>query len=156
MAAENPTWGEERIASELYLKLQIRISPRTIGKYVKQLPRPGGSKNQKWLTFVRNHAEAIVACDFFIAVTAGFRILYVFVALEVGSRRMVHINVTDHPAADWTLQQLREAIPGDHNYRFLLHDRHPTFSAHLDEEVSRWGLRVLKSPVRAAYCKRVL
>jgi putative transposase len=66
MAAENPTWGEERIADELLLKLGRRVSPRTVGKYVKQQPRPRGSRDQRWSTFVRNHADAIVACDFFV------------------------------------------------------------------------------------------
>ena len=105
MAAENPTWGEERIADELWLKLQVRLSPRTVGKYVKQLPRPRGSRDQRWSTFLRNHAHAIVACDFFVSVTANFRLLYVFVALKIGSRRLVHFNVTEHPTAEWTLQQ---------------------------------------------------
>jgi hypothetical protein len=100
MAAENPTWGEERIADELLLKLQIRLSPRTVGKYVKQLPCPRGSKSQRWSTFLHNHAHGIVACDFFVSVTASFRILYVFVALEIGSRRLVHFNVTEHPTAE--------------------------------------------------------
>jgi len=75
MAAENLTWGEERIADELWLKLQIRLSPRTVGKYVKQLPRPRGSRDQCWSTFLWNHARGIVVCDFFVSVTAGFRIL---------------------------------------------------------------------------------
>jgi putative transposase len=96
MAAENPTWGEERIADELLLKLQIRLSPRTVGKYVKRLPRPSGSNDQRWSTFLRNHSREIVACDFFVSVTARFRILYVFVAIEIGSRRLVHFNVTQH------------------------------------------------------------
>jgi putative transposase len=84
MAAANPTWGEERIADELFLKLQIRISPRTVGKYMGRLPRTPGSRDQRWATFLRNHAYEIVACDFFVAVTARFRILYIFVALEIG------------------------------------------------------------------------
>ena len=73
MAAENPTWGEERIADELWLKLQIRLSPRTVGKYVKRWPRPPGGKDQRWSTFLRNHAHQMVACDFFVSVTACFR-----------------------------------------------------------------------------------
>jgi putative transposase len=85
MAAENPTWGEERIADELSLKLQIWLSPRTVGKYVKRLPHPRGSKDQRWSTFLRNHSRDIIACDFFVSVTACFRILYVFVPLEIGS-----------------------------------------------------------------------
>ena len=110
MAVENPTWGEERIADELFLKLQIRLSPRTVGKYVRRLPRPRGSKDQRWSTFLRNHARGIVACDFFVSVTASFRIVYVFVALEIGSRRLVHFNLTEHPTAEWTLQQFRECV----------------------------------------------
>lgn len=160
MAAENPTWGEERIADELWLKLQIRLSPRTMGKYIKRQRNPDGSRHQRWSTFLQNHANTLVACDFFVTVTAGFRILYVFVAMEIGSRRVLHFNVTEHPTAEWTLQQLREALPGDHNYEFLLHDRHATFSAPLDEEVERWGIQVLRSPVRTptanAHCERLI
>jgi len=113
MALENPTWGEERIADELSLKLGIRVSPRTVGKYLER-GQPRGSSSQRWSTFVRNHANAIVACDFFVSVTASFRILYVFVAMEVGSRRILHCNVTQHPTAEWTTQQFREFLAFDH------------------------------------------
>ena len=54
------------------------------------------------MTFVRNHAKAIIACDFFIVVTATFRLVYVFVIMEVGSRRILHFNATFHPTAEWT------------------------------------------------------
>jgi transposase InsO family protein len=95
-----------------------------------------------------------------VSVTASFRILYVFVALEVGSRRLAHFNVTEHPTAEWTLQQLREALPGDSDCKFLLHDRHKTFSASLDEEVESWGIHILRSPVRMptanAHCERLI
>jgi putative transposase len=120
LAAENPTWGENRIADELFLKLQIRLSPRTVAKYSKQLPRPRGSRDQRWSSFLKNHANAIVACDFFTVVTACFRVFCVFVALEVGSRRLIHFNTTEHPTAEWTAQQLREAFPWDTAPRFLL------------------------------------
>jgi putative transposase len=79
LAAENPTWGEKRIADELLLKLQIRLSPRTVAKYSKQPPRPRASRDQRWSTFLKNHANAIIACDFFTVVTVCFRVLYVFV-----------------------------------------------------------------------------
>ena len=62
---------------------------------------------------MRNHATGIVLCDSFVVVTAAFRVLYVFLVMEVGTRRIVHHNVTDHPTADWTSQQFREALPGD-------------------------------------------
>jgi putative transposase len=160
LAADNPTWGERRIADELLLKLEIRLSPRTVAKYSKQLPRPRRLRDQRWSTFLKNHAQAIVACDFFTAVTATFRVIYVFVALEIGSRRLIHFNATEHPTSEWTLQQLREALPGDQEYKFLLHDRHKTFSAGLDEEVKRWGIAVLKSPAHTptanAFCERLI
>jgi putative transposase len=159
MARENPTWGEERIADELSLKLGIRVSPRTVGKYLKR-GNPRGSSGQRWTTFVRNHAQAIVACDFFVSVTSSFRILYVFVAMEIGSRRMLHCNVTEHPTAEWTIQQFREFLAYDHPYRFLIHDRDTIFSNYLDSELKGFGVRVLKTPVRApkanAYCERLV
>src|SRR6202171_3404992 len=133
MARENPTWGEERIAAELLLKLHIRVSPRTVRRY---MPLDTGPRkrvpSQHWMTFVRNHAQAIVACDFFIVVTASFRVLYVFVLLEVGTRRIAHFNVTAHPPATWTLQQFREVMMDEQSYRFVLHDRDRIYSSELD------------------------
>src|SRR5262249_13846851 len=126
MAQENPTWGQERIANELLLKLGLQESPRTVRKYMPA-PRDGngnrGLSSQCWATFIRNHARGIIACDFCVAVTATFRILYVFVVIEHARRRLLHVNVTAHPTAPWTLQQFREAIPADHPYRILIHDR---------------------------------
>ena len=108
-------------------KLGIQISPRTVRKYMPKPPLGQPRGDQRWLTFVHNHASAVVACDFLTVVTATFRCLYVFVVMEVGRRKLQHINVTDHPTAPptaaWTLQQLREAIPSDHTYQYLLHDR---------------------------------
>jgi transposase InsO family protein len=162
IAAENPTWGEERIANELKLKLGIRISPRTVQKYVGIGGCPGRKPDpsQRWLTFVRNHAQAIVACDFFVVVTARFRILYVFVLMELSARRLLHHNVTAHPTAGWALQRFREALPGDHPYRFVIHDRDSIFSGDLDNSVAALGVRVLRTPVRApkanATCERLV
>jgi putative transposase len=163
MARENPTWGEERIANELLLRLGLRVSPRTVRKYLlKRLDCGRGERvpSQRWRTFVRNHAQAIVACDFCVVVTATFKMLYVFIAMEHASRKILHLNVTTHPAARWTLQQLRDAIPAEHAYRFLIHDRDAIFSRDLDQRVRHLGLRVLKTPVRSpqanALCERLL
>ncbi len=71
--------------------------------------QPGG--DQRWSTFVANHAKAIVECDFLTVVTVTFKCLYVFVVIELGARKLLHIHVTDHPTATWTKQQLRVAIP---------------------------------------------
>jgi putative transposase len=90
MALENPRWGEERIANELLLKLGIEVSARTVRKYMPRHP-PGRTRgNLRWSTFLRLHAEGILACDFCLAITANFRMLYVFVVIEHGSRRLVH------------------------------------------------------------------
>jgi len=131
MARENPTWGEERIANELLLKLGLRLSPRTVRKYLPKLPEApcGGPRgDQRWAVFLKNHAQFIVACDFCVVVTATFRVLYVFVVIEHASRRLIHVNATAHPTAAWTLQQLRETIPSDHQYRFIIHDHDAIFS----------------------------
>jgi putative transposase len=116
MAQENPTWGQARVAAELSVKLGIFVSPRTVRAYWPPEPERRGhrrSSSQNWRTFVRNHAQSMVACDFLGVVTARFRTLYVFPLMEVGTRCFVHCNVTAHPTATWTLQQLREAIPSD-------------------------------------------
>ena len=163
MARDNPTWGEERIANEILLKLGLQVSPRTVRKYMpKRLDYGRGHRatSQRWQTFVRNHAQAMVACDFCVVVTATFRLLYVFVLMEHATRRIVHCNVTAHPTAQWTMQQLREAIPADPGYRFLIHDRDAIFSRELDQHVRNLRLRVVKTPPHSpqanALCERLI
>ena len=93
--------------------------------------------------------KLFVAADFLVAVTAGFRVLYVLVVMEVSSRRILHSNVTAHPTGTWSLQQFREAVPGDHTYRFLIHDRDSIFSAQVDNKLKAFGLKALRTPVQA-------
>ena len=163
MAQENPTWGQARVAAELSVKLGIYVSPRTVRAYWPPEPERRGSgrtSSQNWKTFVRNHAQSIVACDFLVVVTARFRTLYVFLLMKVRTRRIVHCKITARPTATWTLQQLREAIPSDHSYRFLIRDRDSIFSAEVDQQLKTFGLQVLRTPVRApkanAYCERLV
>jgi len=164
MAQKNPTWGEERIAAELLLKLGIRISPRAVRRNMPMDTGPGKRvPSQRWMTFVRNHAQAILACDFFIVVTARFRILYVFyvfVVMEVETRKIAHFNVTAHPTAAWTLHQFREVLTGEQSYRFVLHDRDSIYSTELDAALRSLGVTVLRTPYRApkanAFCERLV
>ncbi len=83
MVRENPTWGQARVAAELLLKLGISVSPRTVRVYWPEELEPNRSTSQRWATFIRNHARAIIACDFVVTVTARFRILYIFVVSAV-------------------------------------------------------------------------
>jgi putative transposase len=160
MAWNNPTWGEERIANELLLKMGIRISPRTVRRYMPDGPKRPNAPPQRWMTFVRNHAKAIIAADFFVVVTATFRFVYVLVVMEIETRRILHFNVTRHPTADWTMQQFRECVIGDEGYKFIVHDRDSIYSSEVDALLRALGLRVLKTPYRApqanAFCERLI
>ena len=153
----------KRIANELLLKLGLRVSSRTIRKYLHRVPgAPPGRcrRDQRWSTFLRNHADMIIACDFCVVATATFRMLYVLGVMEHASRRILHLNVTAHPTAAWTLQQLREAVPSDHTYGFIIHDRDAIFSTGFDASLAHLGLEVTETPVRSpqanALCERVI
>jgi putative transposase len=162
MGRENPTWGEERIANELLLKLGLCLSPRTVRKYLQSPAAPPNRPrgDQRWATFLKNHARFIIACDFCVAVTATFRILYVLLVMEHASRRLIHLSATAHPSAGWTLQQLRETIPSDHAHRFIIHDHDAIFSAELDASLTRLGLKVIITPLRSpqanSLCERLI
>jgi len=155
MARDNPTWGERRIAAALRLKLGLRVSPRTVRRYMPK--GTGGTKrgvaSQRWRTFLRNHASVQLACDFCVVVTARFRVLYVFVAMELGSRRLVPWNVTGHPTAAWTLQQFREVLAEERGYRFLLHDRDAIYAPWLDAALAAMDACSLRTPVQVPQAK---
>jgi transposase InsO family protein len=160
MATNNPTWGEEQIANELLLKIGIQISPRTVRRYMPKQPMPSNRNSQRWMTFVRNHAKAIVAADFFVAATATFRLVYVLVIMEIESRRILHVNATLHPTAQWTLQQFRECVVGGEGYKFIIHDRDSIYSRDVDASLQTLGLRILRTAYRCpqanAFCERLI
>jgi hypothetical protein len=109
LARENPSWGAPKIHGEL-LKLGFDLCERTVARYLRRVRRRGDpAKN--WLTFLENHREVIVALDFFTVPTITFQLLYFLFVIHHGRRRILHFNVTRHPTAEWTLQELREALP---------------------------------------------
>jgi hypothetical protein len=119
----------------------IRVSPRTVRKYLDRDRPTGGSRISAGapLSETTRPRSSLFT---FIFITATFRIVYVLVAMEIGSRRILHCNVTEHPTAEWTVQQFREFLAFDHPYRFLIHDRQSTFSADLDGAIYAFGIWV--------------
>lgn len=158
IAKENLTWGAKRIRGEL-LKLGIRVSKSTIQKYIHK-ERESLTSKQTWATFLRNHATQIWACDFLQTYDVFFRTVFVFVIVELGSRRVVHFGVTRNPTDQRTAQQLREATPFGEKPRFLIHDNDNKFGPAFARVANATDIEVLKTPYRApkanAICERFI
>ena len=125
ISSDHPEYGEDRIALELELKFGIKHSEATVRKYMVKAARPPRD-SLAWRAFLKNQAQAIWTCDFCIQHTVRFTALYIFVILELGSRRVVHVNVTEHPSQAWVHQQIRDAA-FDGPPKFLLHDNDGMF-----------------------------
>jgi transposase InsO family protein len=156
MSKENRLWGAERIRGEL-LKLGVRVSKRTIQKYMPKVRR---NSSQTWATFLKNHAGDIWACDFTVVHDLLFRPRYIFVVIELQTRRIVHTAVTRSPTDHWTAQQLREATPWGKGPKYLIRDRDDKYGPLFLSVVKSTGIKVLKTPVRApkanAICERFI
>jgi len=156
MCRENPCWGAPRIHGEL-LKLGINIGESSVSKYMVRSRKP---PSQTWRIFLENHAQQLVSIDFFTVPTIRFQVLYVFLVLAHDRRRILHFNVTAHPTAEWTGQQLREAFPFDQLPRYLLRDRDRIFADDFREQVRDMGISEVlsapRSPWQRAYVERVI
>jgi putative transposase len=148
--------GAERIRGEL-LKLSIRISKRTIQKYLKQKPRSHPS-GQTWSTFVHTHAADIWACDFLHTYDIFFRSIFVFVIIELESRKIVSMNVTRSPSDVWVAQQWRDATPFGIRPKYLIRDNDRKYGPHFAAATA--GTEILRIPIRApranAFCERLM
>jgi putative transposase len=109
MAAENPTWGVPRIHGEL-LKLGFDVSEPTVSRWLRRAPR-SPDIGKRWLTFLRNHREAIAAMDFFTVPTLTFGVLYCFFVMGQDRRKILRFNLIRNPSALWIVRQMREAWP---------------------------------------------
>ena len=125
ISGDHPEYGEDRIALELEIKFGIGHSAATIRKYMVKVQRPR-KPSQGWGTFLKNQGKAIWACDFCVQYTVRFTALYIFVVMELGSRKVVHINVTEHPTLSWVQQQIRDAT-FEEQPKFLIHDNDGIF-----------------------------
>jgi len=156
MSRDNPIWGAPRIHGEL-LKLGITISQASVAKYMVRHPKP---PSQTWRTFLANHVSQLVSVDFFTVHTIWFEILFVFVVLAHHRRRVVHFNVTAHPTAEWTAQQIVEAFPFDSSPKYLLRDRDRIYGTEFRKQVDAMGIQEVLSaprcPWQRAYVERVI
>src|SRR5262245_24832785 len=156
MWQSNPTWGSPRIVGELR-KLGINVSKSTVEKYRPRVHKP---PSPTWKAFLNNHVADIVACDFFTVPTATFHVLFVFILLAHERRRIVHFNITEHPTAHWTAQQIVEALPWDTAPRYLLRDRDSIYRMAFSARIKNMGIEHVKiaprSPWQNPYCERVI
>jgi putative transposase len=143
MTAANPLWGAPRIHGEL-LKLGIDIAERTVSRLMpKRRPQP----SQPWRTFLANHVRDLVSIDFFTVPTARLRVLFVLIVLAHHRRRVIHLNVTEHPTAAWTAQQIVDAFPDDSAPSYLLRDRDTVYGDAFRQRVKGMGIKeVLTAP----------
>jgi transposase InsO family protein len=158
MSAENVLWGAPRVRSELAL-LGHEVAQSTVAKYmVKPQDR---APSQTWRTFLANHMGVSAACDFFTVPTLTFKLLYVFVVLSHDRRRLLHVNVTRHPTAEWTAQQLTEAFPGDRAVpRYLHRDQDDIYGDLVQRRVAALGIEEVvnakQSPWQNPFAERVI
>jgi len=156
MAAANPLWGAPRIHGEL-LKLGVEVSERTVSRLLQGSGRPA---SHTWRTCLTNHVSTLVSIDFFTVPTVTGRVLFVLVVLMHHRRRIVHVNVTEHPTAAWTAQQIIEAFPHDPAPRWLLRDRDGIYGDAFRRRVAGMGIdEVLASPSspwQSPYAERLI
>jgi len=149
MAAENPTWGAPRIHGEL-LKLGFDLSEPTVSRWLRHAPRSPDSAHC-WLTFLRNHRDAIAAMDFFTVPTITFGVLYCFFVIGHDRRKILRFNVTRDPNAMWIVQQMREAWPYQPVQKFLLFDRDSKFGNDVVSFVRDMGIRPARTTFRSPW-----
>jgi hypothetical protein len=133
----NPTWGAPRIVGELRM-LGIDIAKSTVEKYRPKFRKP---TSPSWRTFLKQHMRDTVAIDFFTVPTVRLRVLFVLIVLSHDRRKIVHFNVTEHPTAEWTAQQLVEAFPWKSPPKYLLRDRDAIYGNYFQKRVCSLGMK---------------
>ena len=155
MWRSNPTWGSPRIVGELQ-KLGIDMAKSTVEKY---RPRSRKPSSPTWKAFLNNHAKDLISCDFFTVPTVTCKVLFVLVILAHQRRRIVHFNVTEHPTAQWTVQQIVEAFPGTRTPVSVTRSGR-IYGAQFQHRVGNMGIEEVKiaprSPWQNPYVERVI
>ncbi len=149
MAEENAGWGAPKIHGELQ-KLGFVVSERSVARYLRRIRRRG-DPGKRWLAFLQNHREVIVAFDFFTVPTVTFKLLYCFFVIEHGRRKILHFNTTRHPTAEWVVQQMRETFPEAAPYRYAIFDHDSKFDAEVISFLQATGLKPKRTSVQAPW-----
>lgn len=137
MSQENPLWGASRIHGEL-LMLGFEVAQSTVSKY---MARGGPPPSQSWKTFLRNHAHAIAAIDLCVVPTVTFERLFAFLIVGHDRRRLLWIEVTRHPTAEWLTRQITEAFPWATAPRYLIRDNDGAYGHIFIRRVRAMGIR---------------
>lgn len=121
--------------------------------------RPDRRRPLTWSQFLGQYKNFIWACDSFTVTTARLRTFYVLFFMELRRRRLLLFNLTEHPQADWVVQQLRNlSLEQDKLPRFILHDRDSKFSEEFDAFAQGSGTEIIRLPARSpnlnAYAER--
>jgi putative transposase len=138
-------WGARKVHAELG-KLGFTVSLATVLRYMPKRPQDRG-RQQRWMTFLRNHRDCIAAMDFFVVPTISFRLLYVWFIIDHERRRIIHFNVTFHPTSQWVIQQLRESFPDNSPLNYLVFDNDAIFSSEVSASIESLGV----TPKRTAF-----
>jgi transposase InsO family protein len=116
--------------------------------------------SQTWRTFLDNHLSQLASADFFTVHTIGFQILFVFIVLTHDRRRVVHFNITAHPTAEWTAQQMLKAFPFDTAPKYLLRDRDRIYGQEFRKQVTVMNIKQVlgapRCPWQRAYVERLI
>jgi putative transposase len=143
MAIANPLWGAPRIHGELRT-LGHDVSERTVSRLLERLSHP---PSQTWRPFLTNHLASAASIDFFTVPTLTGRVLFVLVVLSHQRRRIVHVNVTAHPTAIWSAQQVVDAFPDDTAPRWLHRDRDRIYGDTFQRRLAGMGIsEVVSAP----------
>jgi putative transposase len=156
MVVANPLWRAPRIHGELKM-LGIAISERTVSRILRGLRRP---PTQTWKTFLHNHLGQLVSIDFFTVPTVTLKVLFVFIVLEHRRREVLHFNVTEHPTAAWTSQQIIEAFADRDAPKYLIRDRDSVYGNDVHLRISSMGIEEVltapRSPWQNPYVERLI